>query len=109
MKNDELIEERKIKLINKYQKNEKKIQKQKKENLKKISDKYFEIAIKREDTNNNLTRYERQKELERQRKIDSLEQRDQRLREVQRQKEQINNKKRDFFFDIGILLSYINL
>ena len=60
-----------------------------------LSEKFFEIAIKREDTSNNLTRYERQQELERQRKINSLEQRDQRLREVQRQKEQINNKKRE--------------
>ena len=95
LKNDELIEERKVKLLNKYKKNEKKIQKQKKENEKMLSEKFFEIAIKREDTSNNLTRYERQQELERQRKINSLEQRDQRLREVQRQKEQINNKKRE--------------
>ena len=94
IKNDELIEERRQKLINKYNKREEKIKKQKKKNEKKISEKYLEIAIKREDTSKNLTRYERQIEFQRQKKLDFMDKRNERLINIQKQKEEINYKKR---------------
>ena len=94
IKNDELIEERRQKLINKYNKREEKIKKQKKKNEIKISEKYLEIAIKREDTSKNLTRYERQIEFQRQKKLDFMDKRNERLINIQKQKEEINYKKR---------------
>ena len=81
--------------MNKYYSNEEKIKNQKKENEKKINDKYLEIAIKREDINKNLIRYERQKELKRQKKFESLGKRSEKLEEIQRQKNEINNIKRE--------------
>ena len=86
--------------MDKYYKSEEKIKKQKKENEKKISEKYLEIAIKREDTFTNLIRNERQKELIRQLKLESIDKRKDRLNEIQKQKEEINNKKRELSHNI---------
>ena len=81
--------------MNKYYLSEEKIKKQKKENEKKLSQKFLQIAIKREDTSQILIRNERQKELRRQKKVESLEKRDEKLQEIQRQKNEINNIKRE--------------
>ena len=42
--------------------------------------------MKREDTVNNLERFERQQEFEREQKIDRIKKKDKRLSEIQRQK-----------------------
>ena len=96
LKNDDLIEQRRIKLMDKYCRSEEKIKKQKKENEKRICQKYLEIAIKREDTSTNLIRCERQNELIRQLKLVSIDKRKEILNEIQKKKEEINNKKIEF-------------
>ena len=86
--------ERRKKLIEKYTQSEEKIKKQKEENDKDLMNKYLTAAMKREDTIENLTRYERQQELERQKKIKKIELRDVKMADMQKEKEKINNQKR---------------
>ena len=56
--------------------------------------KYLMAAMKREDTAENLSRYERQQELERQKKVQKLEKRNEKMADMQREKEKIYNQKR---------------
>ena len=56
--------------------------------------KYLIAAMKREDTAENLIRYERQQELERQKKVKKIEQRNEKMADMQREKERINIQKR---------------
>ena len=92
-KNEELIIERRKKLIEKYTQSEEKIKKQKEDNDKNFMNKHLMNAIKREDTTENLNRYERKQELERQKKVQQLEERNERLEDMQREKERINKEK----------------
>ena len=92
-KNEELIIERRKRLIEKYTQSEEKIKKQKEDNDKNLMNKHLMNAIKREDTTENLTRYERKQELERQKKVQQLEERNERLEDMQREKERINKEK----------------
>ena len=50
--------------------------KQKDENDKELLNKYLTVAMKREDTVNNLERFERQQEFEREQKIDRIKKKD---------------------------------
>ena len=59
-----------------------------------LMNKYLTAAMKREDTVENLSRYERQQELERQKKVEKLEKRSEKLADMQREKQKINNQKR---------------
>ena len=72
-KNELMIKQRRDKLIEKYTQSEEKIKKQKDDNDKVLMNKYLLAAIKRDDTAENLSRYERQKELEYKRKIEKIE------------------------------------
>ena len=81
------------KLIEKYTQSEEKIKKQKEDNDKNFMNKHLMNAIKREDTTENLNRYERKQELERQKKVQQLEERNERLEDMQREKERINKEK----------------
>ena len=72
----------------------KKIKKQRDENSKELLNKYLTVAMKREDTVNNLERFERQKEFEREQKIDKLKKKDLRLNEIKKQKTEINIRKK---------------
>ena len=92
-KNEELIKKRREKLIKKYTESEEKIKKQKEDNDKDLMNKYLIAAMKREDTAENLIRYERQQELERQKKIKKIESRNEKMLDMQREKEKINNQK----------------
>ena len=89
-KNEELIIQRRKKLIEKYIQSEEKIKKQKEDNDKELMNKYLTAAMKREDTVENLSRYERQQELERQKKVEKLEKRSEKLADMQREKQKIN-------------------
>ena len=93
-KNEVLIMERRKKLIEKYTQSEEKIKKQKEDNDKDLMNKYLMAAMKREDTAENLSRYERQQELERQKKVLKIEQRNEKMADMQREKEKIYNQKR---------------
>ena len=73
---------------------EERIKKQRDENNKELLNRYLTVAMKREDTVNNLERFERQKEFEREQKIDKLKKKDKRLSEIKRQKTEINIKKK---------------
>lgn len=86
-KNELLIQQRRDKLIEKYTQSEEKIKKQKEDNDKVLMNKHLLAAIKRDDTAENLSRYERQQELERKRKVEKLEQRSKRLDDMQKEKE----------------------
>jgi hypothetical protein len=86
--------ERRKKLIEKYTQSEEKIKKQKEDNDKDLMNKYLMAAMKREDTAENLSRYERQQELERQKKVLKIEQRNEKMADMQREKEKIYNQKR---------------
>ena len=55
--------------------------------------KYLLSALKRDDTAENLTRYERQQELERKRKVEKIEQRNQKMLDMQKEKEKITQQK----------------
>ena len=85
--------ERRKKLIEKYTRSEEKIKKQKEDNDKDLMNRYLIAAIKREDTAENLVRYERQQELERQRKVQKIELRNEKMADMQKEKEKINNQK----------------
>ena len=93
-KNEDLILERRKKLIEKYTHNEEKIKKQKDDNDKNIMNKHLDAANKREDTNDILSRYERLQELSRMRKVQQIEERNEKLEEMQRENERINTEKR---------------
>jgi len=56
--------------------------------------KYLIAAMKREDTAENLSRYERQQELERKKKVEQIELRNEKMADMQKEKEKINNQKR---------------
>ena len=62
-KNELMIQQRRDKLLEKYTQNEEKIKKQKEDNDKMLMTKHLLAAIKRDDTTENLSRYERQQEL----------------------------------------------
>ena len=81
--------------MDKYLETEERIKKQKDENNKEVLYRYMTIAMKREDTLNNLERFERQQEYERQRKIDKLLKKDKKLSDLQKQKTEINLKKKE--------------
>ena len=81
--------------MDKYLETEERIKKQKDENNKEVLNRYMTIAMKREDTLNNLERFERQQEYERQRKIDKLLKKDKKLSDLQKQKTEINLKKKE--------------
>ena len=93
-KNELLIQQRRDKLLEKYTQSEEKIKKQKEDNDKMLMNKHLMAAIKRDDTQENLSRYERQQELERKRKVEKIEQRSKRLDDMQKEKEKINLQKR---------------
>ena len=93
-KNELLIQQRRDKLLEKYTQSEEKIKKQKEDNDKVLMKKNLLAAIKRDDTAENLSRYERQQELERKRKVEKIEQRSKRLDDMQKEKEKINLQKR---------------
>ena len=93
-KNAELIERRRKKILDKYLQTEERIKKQKDENSKDLLNKYLTVAMKREDTINNLQRFERQQEFEREQKIDKLKKKDERLSAIKRQKTEIDIKKK---------------
>ena len=82
-------------ILDKYLETEERIKKQKDENNKEMLNKYLTIAMKREDTVNNLERFERQQEFERQRKLNRLLKKDKKLSELQKQKTEINVKKKE--------------
>lgn len=67
-KNEQMIENRKKRILDKYVLTEARIQKQKEENDKELMNKHLESAMKREDTIANLRRFERQKEFEREKR-----------------------------------------
>ena len=90
-----MVEERRKKILDKYLETEERIKKQKDENNKELLNKYLTIAMKREDTINNLERFERQQEFERQRKINRIIKKDKKLSELQKQKTEINLKKKE--------------
>ena len=94
IKNELLIQQRRDKLLEKYTQSEEKIKKQKEDNDKMLMNKHLMAAIKRDDTQENLSRYERQQELERKRKVEKIEQRSKRLDDMQKEKEKINLQKR---------------
>ena len=89
-----MVEKRRQKILDKYLQTEERIKKQKDENSKDLLNKYLTVAMKREDTVNNLERFERQKEFEREQKIDKLKQKDKRLSEIKKQKTEINIRKK---------------
>ena len=93
-KNEELIMLRRRQLIDKYTNSEEKIRKQKEDNNRGLMTKYLLAAMKREDTAENLTRYERQRELERLKKVMKIEKRNKRLDNIQLEKEKISEQKR---------------
>jgi hypothetical protein len=90
-----MVEERRKKILNKYFETEERIKKQKDENNKELLNRNLTIAMKREDTMNNLERFERQQEFERQRKINRLLKKDKKLSDLQKQKTEINIKKKE--------------
>jgi hypothetical protein len=92
-KNEQLIEIRRKKILDKYVLTEARIQKQKEENDKELLNKHLENAMKREDTIANLRRFERQKEFERENKIQTMLMKEKRLAEFKKQKTQINLQK----------------
>jgi|GEM_PF-2821479 len=94
-KNAEMVEQRRQKILDKYLETEQRIKKQKDENNKELFNKYLTIAMKREDTMNNLERFERMQEFEREKKITKLLNREKRLNDLQKKKNEINIKKKD--------------
>jgi len=93
-KNELMIQQRRDKLLEKYTQNEEKIKKQKEDNDKMLMTKHLLAAIKRDDTTENLSRYERQQELERKRKVEKIELRNKRMEDMQKEKEKISIQKR---------------
>ena len=83
-KNELLIQQRREQLIKKYTLNEEKIKKQKEDNDKVLMNKYLLSALKRDDTSENLSRYERQQELERKLKVQKIEQINQKMLNMQK-------------------------
>jgi len=89
-----MMQERRDKLIKKYTQSEEKIKKQKEDNDKLLMNKYLLAAIKRDDTAENLSRYERMQELERKKKVEKIEQRNKKMDDMQKEKEKISLQKR---------------
>ena len=89
-----MVEKRRKMILDKYLETEERIKKQRDENSKELLNKYLTVAMKREDTVNNLERFERQKEFEREQKIDKLKKKDLRLNEIKKQKTEINIRKK---------------
>ena len=86
-KNEELIEIKRKKILDKYFITlERRIKRQKEENTKELLNKYLENAMKRQDILDNLRRYERKKRHEREIKIYNMLKRVQRSADFQREK-----------------------
>ena len=92
-KNEQMIKERRDKLIQKYTQSEEKIKKQKEDNDKRLMNKFLSTAIKRDDTTESLIRYERQQELQRRRKMEKIELRTKKMNEMQKEKDNISLQK----------------
>ena len=92
-KNELLIQQRREQLIKKYTLNEEKIKKQKEDNDKVLMNKYLLSALKRDDTAENLSRYERQQELGRKLKVQKIEQINQKMLNMQKEIEKISKQK----------------
>ena len=105
-KNELLIQQRREQLIKKYTLNEEKIKKQKEDNDKVLMNKYLLLALKRDDTSENLSRYERQQELERKLKVQKIEQINQKM--LNMQKEKISQQKIKIGMNIAEVRDILN-
>ena len=84
----------KNKLIEKSNQRDERIKKQKEENYKELNKKYLANAMSREDAADNLLRHERKKELERKKKLELIEERNEKLEKKRQLKKQVNLKQR---------------
>ena len=93
-KNAELIMNRKKKLIEKFSHSAERIKKQKEDNDKEITNKYLLAAMKREDTFDNLLRFEKMREIKRQNQVKQIEKRAEKFENFHNQKERIKSTKK---------------
>ena len=85
---------RRKQLIEKFSHSEEKIKKQKDENEKEITNKYLLAAMKREDTLDNLHRFEKLKEIKRLNQLEKMKQKSERFESFHNEKERIKSTKK---------------
>ena len=88
------MEERKKSLLDKFSKSEDRINKQKDLNNRTMTSKFLQQTIRQEDSNENVSRYEKQMEYAKQKKLEQIKERERRLAEMQRQKLEIAEEKK---------------
>jgi hypothetical protein len=94
------MNKRKKDIIEKINENDKRIQKQKEENLKQINNKLLEKAMKEEDVSDSLEMFELQMEFQKKKKIKEMKERDKRLEQLQNDKIRINLMKKKLNEDL---------
>ena len=93
-KNEELIINKRKKLLEKFTNTAERIKKQKEENDKELINKNLLAAMKREDTIDNLERFEKMKEIKRLNQVKKIEQKNEQLENFHSERERIKSTKK---------------
>jgi hypothetical protein len=94
MRNEKIIEQNRIDLINKINSNQEKILKQKEKNVRGTQERFIEAAIRKEDIEDNLRMKERAKEFVRMKKMEEMEEKSRRAENVKMQKLKIYEERK---------------
>ena len=90
----ELIINRRQKLLEKFSNSAEKIKKQKEDNSKQLANKYLLAAMKREDTLDNLERFEKMREIKRNNRAREIQERIEKIKSIHNEKERIKSTKK---------------
>ena len=101
-KNAEIIMNRRKKLMEKFSNSAEKIKKQKEDNDKEITNRHLLAAMKREDTFENLQRFENLRELKRKNQVKKIEKRAEKFEYFHNQKERIKSTKKQLGTDLTL-------
>ena len=94
MRNEKLIEKNRMELLKKINSNQEKILKQKELNVRESQERYIESSMRKEDIEDNLRMKERAKEFYRLKKLADIEERNKRLENIKLQKMLIYEERR---------------
>ena len=94
LRNEKIIEQNRLELINKINSNQEKILKQKEKNVRGTQERFIEQAMRQEDIEDNLRMKERAKEFERLKKMEEMEEKSKRAENVKIQKLRIYEERR---------------
>ena len=94
LRNEKLMEKNRQELLKKINSNQERILKQKELNNRESQERFIETSMKKEDIEDNLRMKERAKEYERLKKLSEIEERNRRVENIKNQKMQLYEERR---------------